>query len=207
MTHQSPSVDVVAGDVVAGDVVAGEELRARFNPVVDDYVEFGRRALPLYRLMRRRTMTRRARAVTSALSAIALACLALTLASSLYLTLAADIKFGILAFFAGVFLWAFLTQQRGWGAARRARAEFAKDPRRGDEVVAEADQGSFRYFSQWVRYEIGWEAVAGVYATAEQIFVFDQDRLTYMVPRRGFASVEQSQRFEKWVERRAAFKP
>ena len=179
---------------------------ARFNPVAEDYVEFGRRALGLYRWMRRRTMGPRARLVSSALTVTALVSLVLALASSLYLTFTADVKWGIGAFFAGVFLLALLSQQLGWGAAKRARAQFEKDPRRGDEVTAEADERSFRYSSQWVRYEIGWEAVAGVYATRDRIFVFDQDRLTYIVPRRGFGSVEESDRFVRWVAERAAFK-
>jgi hypothetical protein len=152
-------------------------------------------------------MTRRARVTAGALAVAALLALILALAASLYMTFAADIKWGIVAIFAASFLWALLAPRLGVGAARRARAEFEKDPRRGDEVTAEADDRAFRYWSKWIRYELGWEAVAGVYATRERLFVFDQDRLTYVVPRRGFPSEEESRRFEKWVTEHAAFKP
>jgi hypothetical protein len=181
--------------------------RARFNPTGEDYAEFGRRARGINRLMLRRTMTRGARAGVGALGVLALLSLSVLLASSSYLALTTNLVWGVGAIFAGGILWAVAASQLGGGAARRARKEFEKDPRRGDEVVAEADDESFRYWSKWVRYVIGWEAVAGVYTTRDTLFVFDRDRLTYVIPRRGFGSVEESERFAKWVEGHAAFNP
>jgi hypothetical protein len=182
-------------------------LRARFNPEAGDYAEFGRRARPISRLMKRRTMTAAQRRVLSAFSSVTLLCLVLMLTSSLYLTFASDIKWGLGALFTGAILWALLAAQLAWGAVRRSLKEFEKDPRRGDEVVAEADEQSFRCASSWVRYELGWDAVAGVYTTRDTLFVFDRDRLTYVIPRRGFSSAEESEQFAKWVDGHAAFKP
>jgi hypothetical protein len=177
-------------------------IRARFTPLPEEFAAFFRRTRAMVRSLRSRNPTPVPAEPKWIASLLVLSLLAI-LGSSLYLGLTWHFLWFLATFGASVLLLSVLANWLAWNARRRARGMFARDPRMGLETTVEADERSFRFFSDRVRYELGWEAVVGVYPADDTLFVLDTDWLTYVIPRRAFGPAELADQFVDFVEARA----
>jgi hypothetical protein len=178
-------------------------LRAHFTPTADEFVLFARHGRALARRMRDLTKLPEHTGLMIVLGRMLPHCAIVMFASSLYLMVTRNFMWLGAAIISGALLWAFAMAFLGWGATRKARQQFAKDPRLGYPTTVDADERGFRYFSDRVRYDLNWPAIAGVYQADGVLFIFDTERLTYIVPRRAFAAPNEADQLVKWIEQRA----